>query len=91
MQLHVSRCYEYFPHAVVLLIAGLLIFPVGFDSPFAKQFCSAQHAGVYNKGSCDLGWAYFVAMIATAIAIYLPSLAIFSMNVSDGVTAYVCC
>lgn len=76
---------------VVLLVAGLLVFPIGFDSPFAKQFCSEVHAGVYNKGACDLGWAYFAAMIATAIGMYLPSLAIFSMNVSDGVTAYVCC
>ena len=76
---------------VVLLVAGLLIFPIGFDSAFAKQLCSEKHAGVYDKGSCDLGWAYFVAMIATAIAMYLPSLAIFSMNISDGVTAHVCC
>lgn len=83
--------YDVSLSVVVLLAAGLLIFPVGFDSPFAKQFCSEQHAGVYNKGSCDLGWAYFVAMIATAFAMYLPSLAIFSMNISDGLRANVCC
>ena len=77
-------------HTGISLIVALVLLPVSFGSDFFKQFCGDQ-AAIYYRGQCTIDWAMFVAMVVTACTLYLPSLAIFSMNVSDGLQAHICC
>lgn len=72
-------------------MAGVLIFPVSFGSEFYKKLCGQAYANIYNGGLCEIGYSYILAMLSTSLALYLPSLAIFSMNTSDGLNAYLCC
>jgi len=76
--------------AGISLIAALVLLPVSFGSDFMEQFCG-EGASIYYRGQCSIDWSLFVAMVVTACSLYLPSLAIFSMNVSDGLQAHVCC
>lgn len=77
-------------HSGISLIAALVLLPVSFGSDFMEQFCG-EGASIYYRGQCSIDWSLFVAMVVTACSLYLPSLAIFSMNVSDGLQAHVCC
>lgn len=76
--------------AGLALIVSLALIPVFFGSDFASQFCGTS-ADYYVRGQCSMDWSLFVAMVVTACSLYLPALAIFSMNISDGLNARVCC
>ena len=74
----------------ISLVAALVLFPFSFESDFLQQFCGSR-ATHYYRGQCSLDWSLYVAMVATACSFYLPSLAIFAMNISDGFRAHICC
>lgn len=74
----------------VALVVSLALLPVSFESDFMSQFCGSN-ASYYYRGMCTVDWALYVAMVITACALYLPSLAIFAMNISDGLRANICC
>lgn len=76
--------------AGLALIVSLALLPVFFGSDFVTQFCGTS-ADYYVRGQCSMDWSLFVAMVVTACSLYLPALAIFSMNISDGLNAHVCC
>ena len=67
--------------ALLLLLLGLIVYPIGFGSAFVTQFCFSSTP--YNTGTCIIDWAYTIGMVFTATTAFLPSLAIFSMNVVD--------
>lgn len=75
---------------VICLVVALAIFPLSFKSEFFQQFCGTE-AYFYNKGYCSLGWPLYTAMVAASFSLYLPALAIFSMNISDGLRGNICC
>ena len=77
-------------HTGIFLIAGLVLWPLMYHSNFARQFCGLQ-SDYYIRGKCQVGWCTQVAMVIVSLTFYLPPLAIFSMNVSDGLRAYRCC
>ena len=54
------------------MTAALLIFPVGFQSRVVRHYC--HNTGMYHTGICELGWAYVLAIIGTALAMFLPYL-----------------
>ena len=74
----------------VALIVALALLPVFFGSEQADLFCGTE-ADYYRRGQCSIDWALFLAMVATSCSLYLPALAIFAMNVSDGLNAQICC
>jgi hypothetical protein len=74
----------------VALVISLALLPVSFESEFMSQFCGHQ-ASYYYRGMCTVDWGLYVVMVITACALYLPSLAIFAMNISDGLRANICC
>ncbi|KAL5477058.1 hypothetical protein EMCRGX_G023800 [Ephydatia muelleri] len=76
--------------ADICLVVALAIFPLSFKSEFFQQFCGTD-AHFYNKGYCSLGWPLYTAMVAASFSLYLPALAIFSMNISDGLRGNICC
>ena len=76
--------------AGIALVISLALLPVSFESQFMSQFCG-RRASYYYRGMCTVDWGLYVAMVITACALYLPSLAIFAMNISDGLRANVCC
>jgi hypothetical protein len=53
------------------VMAGCLLYPVGWDSDEVKQACG-QSAHRYSWGSCRIGWAYYSTM-ASGAALFLCS------------------
>ncbi|KAK4317016.1 hypothetical protein Pmani_011877 [Petrolisthes manimaculis] len=60
--------------AVSLQAVGLLLYPLGLGSPFVRMQCG-DAASLYASGTCELGYAYMLALVATALAAYCPVLA----------------
>ena len=81
--------YAVFAYVGVCLVSSLVLWPLMYNSDFAKQFCGTSD--YYIRGRCEVDWGCILAMVATSLALYLPALAIFSMNISDGLRAYKCC
>ncbi|XP_041349466.1 LHFPL tetraspan subfamily member 2 protein-like [Gigantopelta aegis] len=59
--------------AVLIMTAGLLMFPMGFDTPFFRYYCG-EKSGQYNSGHCSIGWSYMLAILGVAISIFCPIL-----------------
>ncbi|XP_011402532.1 PREDICTED: lipoma HMGIC fusion partner-like [Amphimedon queenslandica] len=53
---------------VLLYIAGILVFPVGWNSPRVTSLCGLN-SGLYKLGDCRIGWAFIVIIIGTAVAL----------------------
>ena len=49
-------------------LAGVVIFPVGWDVEAVKSVCGPE-AGVYSLGDCEIGWAFIIILVGTAVAI----------------------
>ncbi|XP_037012125.1 LHFPL tetraspan subfamily member 7 protein [Artibeus jamaicensis] len=56
--------------AVAITVVGLLVFPIGLASPFAKEAC--RTSSVYHGGQCQLGWGYVTAILSAVLASLLP-------------------
>ncbi|KAM9032257.1 transmembrane protein 211-like [Sarcophilus harrisii] len=56
--------------AVFTMAAGLLVYPLGLGSASAKDSC--ENAGVYNAGSCQIGWGYTLAIVGVMLSGFLP-------------------
>ena len=71
-----SICYHdlsmIFPFAVMILILGLVVYPMGLDSRFVAHYCPG--AGTYSSGQCFIGWAYMLAIMGTALSVFCPFL-----------------
>ncbi|XP_006762100.1 PREDICTED: transmembrane protein 211 [Myotis davidii] len=52
--------------AATTTVVGLLAFPIGLASPFAKEACGAS--SVYHSGQCQLGWGYVTAILNAVLA-----------------------
>ena len=74
----------------VVLVVSFFLIPVFFGSDFAQQFCGTQ-AGYYQKGQCSIDWSLYMGMVVSACSLYLPAIAVFALNIADGVKAPVCC
>jgi hypothetical protein len=61
----------FFPTAVIL-IGAVVAFPVGLDSKLAQRYCPG--ARMYNAGSCQVGWAYILGIMASALVVFCPIL-----------------
>ena len=59
--------------AVLIMAAGLLMFPMGFDTPFFRYYCG-EESGQYNPGHCSIGWSYMLAILGVALSIFCPVL-----------------
>ena len=57
-----------------LQAVGLVLYPLGLGSPFSRQHCG-EAATVYSSGECQVGYAYMLALVSTALAAYCPVLA----------------
>ena len=74
----------------VVLVVSFFLIPVFFGSDFAKQFCGSQ-VDYYQKGQCTIDWSLYMGMVVSACSLYLPAIAVFALNISDGIKAPVCC
>ncbi|CAL1537072.1 unnamed protein product [Lymnaea stagnalis] len=61
---------------VLLLLSGLLLYPVGFSSPFFSYYCDSTRA--FCTGHCAMGWSYVTAVMATALSIFCPVMSSFA-------------
>ena len=64
-------CLPLFP--VILLVLGVTLLPLGLTGRAVHKFC--PRAKPYKPGACEIGWAYLLAMIGTALAAFAPFLA----------------
>lgn len=53
--------------AVILYVIGLILFPAGMDDPVIRTLC--ENTAAFQLGNCQLGWAYIIMIVGTAIAI----------------------
>lgn len=44
------------------MLAGVLIFPAGWDAPAIKEVCGKETDN-YDSGQCGIRWAYILAII----------------------------
>lgn len=58
--------------SVVLMIVGLFIYPLGLNAKFVRFFCPSSRK--YNAGACQIGWAYLLGIMGTALALFCPFL-----------------
>ena len=58
--------------AVLLLVSGLVMFPLGFSTAFFRYYCDSS--GAFCVGHCRMGWGYVLAITATALAVFCPVL-----------------
>ncbi|XP_015790527.1 LHFPL tetraspan subfamily member 3 protein [Tetranychus urticae] len=56
------------------MLAGVLIFPAGWDAPIIKEVCG-RAADNYVAGQCGIRWAYILAMIGVVDCAVLSILA----------------
>ncbi|XP_013410515.1 transmembrane protein 211-like [Lingula anatina] len=59
--------------AVLIMIAGLIVYPFGLDSRLVSYYCGKT--GIFNSGDCHFGWAYMLGIVGTALAMFCPFLA----------------
>ncbi|XP_074642185.1 LHFPL tetraspan subfamily member 7 protein-like [Tubulanus polymorphus] len=68
--------------AVMIMVAGLVIYPLGLDSRFVQRHC--PQATLYSAGKCHIGWGYMLAIMGTALSIFCPFLSHYTdMRVHD--------
>ncbi|KAL8573344.1 hypothetical protein ACOMHN_032806 [Nucella lapillus] len=66
-----------FSFSVLLLLSGLLMYPLGFSTRLFHYYCG-DRSGVWGLGHCCIGWSYVLAITATALAIFCPVLSNFT-------------
>lgn len=75
--------------SVLLMTAGLLVFPLGFGSPYIKRNCG-EHSRSFYADECQIGWGYMLAIMGTALAMFCPFLSNFTtMKVNYTHTTFV--
>ncbi|ELU15995.1 hypothetical protein CAPTEDRAFT_41660, partial [Capitella teleta] len=57
----------------VLIIISLVVYPVGLDCSFVRHHCG-PHSKAYFADNCHIGWAYVLAIMSTALAMFCPVL-----------------
>lgn len=53
---------------VLCYIAGIVVFPVGWDAKGVRSVCG-DGADVYSIGNCSIGWAYIIVIIGTGVGV----------------------
>ena len=56
------------------MVLSLLVFPAALDTPQARQVCGPRSRAYYGD-QCQIGWAYMLAVMGTALAVFCPLLA----------------
>lgn len=59
--------------SVLVMIAGLFIYPLGFNSKFIRKHCGGG-SSMYNSEQCEVGWGLVLAVVGTALAMFCPVL-----------------
>ncbi len=62
----------YFLISVLIMVCGLLVFPLGLESRFVQHYCDQSSA--YQPGACQLGWGFMLGIMGTALAMFCPFL-----------------
>jgi hypothetical protein len=73
--------FFFFP--VLVMIAGLIIYPLGFGSAFVRHYCGSKSV-MYQTYDCTMGWSFVLAITGTCLAMFCPVLSRFTdMKVRD--------
>ena len=56
----------------MILVGAVVSLPVGLDSTLAQRYCPG--ARIYDAGSCHVGWAYMLGIMAAALVVFCPVL-----------------
>ncbi|XP_071181238.1 LHFPL tetraspan subfamily member 2a protein-like [Mytilus edulis] len=63
--------------AVLVMIAALFIYPLGFGSSFIRQYCGSKSV-MYQAYDCSIGWSFVLAVTGTCLAMFCPVLSRFT-------------
>jgi len=64
---------------VVFVSLALLFFPLGLSSSFVHKVCGSG-AAMFKSGNCQIAWGYVLAIMSTALLIFTPILARYSIE-----------
>ena len=60
----------------------MLFFPLGLSSSFVQKICGPL-SGMYRSGECQIAWGYVLSIMSTALLIFSPILARYSIEKSE--------
>ena len=66
-------CIFFSSLAVLIMVSGLIIFPLGLDSRYARAYCGSR-SRMYHADACELGWGYMLGIMGTGLAMFCPFL-----------------
>ena len=55
----------------------MLLFPLGLDSPFARDVCGLD-AEMFVGDKCQVAWGYVLGIMAVSLTVFCPILAKYS-------------
>lgn len=67
---------------VGFLAVGVLLFPLGLDSPFARDVCGLE-AKMFAADECQVAWGYVLAIMTVSLTIFCPILGKYSTESKD--------
>ncbi len=68
--------------SVVFISLSLLFFPLGLSSSFVHSICGPK-SNMYKSGECQIAWGYVLSIMSTALLIFSPILARYSIEKAD--------
>lgn len=68
---------HFFFISVLVMIAGLFIYPLGFGSTFIRHYCGSRSV-MYHAYDCSMGWSFVLAITGTCLAMFCPVLSRFT-------------
>eukprot|EP00794_Sanderia_malayensis_P013756 gene13756-15195_t len=67
---------------VVFISLALLFFPLGLSSSFVHSICG-PNSDMYRSGECQIAWGYVLSIMSSALLIFSPILARYSIEKTD--------
>ena len=67
---------------VGFLAIGVLLFPLGLDSSFARDVCGLS-ATMFVADKCQVAWGYVLAIMAVSLTVFCPILGKYSTESKD--------
>jgi len=72
--------------AVLFLVIFVIMFPLCFDSAFARDICGSD-TKMFILGECKIAWGYTLNIVAVALTIFCPIIIKSSINFTKSYTS----
>ena len=70
--------YYHFVISVFFLCSGVLLYPLGLNSDYARSVCG--ESAIYEAADCQVAWGYVLIIMSVLLTIFCPILGKFSIG-----------